>query len=165
MQHHAVKPWTFRDVSALGAFLLICFAIAAAGGAVTATSVGDWYQSLAKPGFTPPDWLFAPVWTVLYVLMAVAAWRVWRASGFSAARGALLAFVVQLALNLGWSVLFFGMNAIGAALAEMVALLTAIVVTLVLFIRIDRLAGILLLPYALWVGYALLLNASIWLMN
>lgn len=165
MQHHAVKPWTFRDVSALGAFLLICFAIAAAGGAVTATSVGDWYQSLAKPGFTPPDWLFAPVWTVLYVLMAVAAWRVWRASGFSAARGALLAFVVQLALNLGWSVLFFGMNAIGAALAEMVALLTAIVVTLVLFIRIDRLAGILILPYALWVGYALLLNASIWLMN
>ncbi len=165
MQHHGVKPSTLRDVSALVAFLLICFAVAAAGGAVTATSVGDWYQSLAKPGFTPPDWLFAPVWTALYVLMAVAAWRVWRASGFSAARGALLAFVVQLALNLGWSVLFFGMNAIGAALAEMVALLTAIVVTLVLFIRIDRLAGILLLPYALWVGYALLLNASIWLMN
>lgn len=165
MQHHAVKPWTFRDVSALGAFLLICFAAAAAGGAVTATSVGDWYKSLAKPGFTPPDWLFAPVWTVLYVLMAVAAWRVWRVAGFSAGRPALLAFGVQLALNLGWSVVFFGMNAVGAALAEMIALLTAIVVTLVLFIRIDRLAGILLMPYALWVGYALLLNASIWLMN
>ena len=165
MQNHAVKPSTFRDISGLGAFLLICFAVAAAGGAVTSTSVDDWYQALDKPWFTPPDWLFAPVWTVLYVLMAVAAWRVWRASGFSAARAALLAFVVQLTLNLGWSVLFFGINAIGAALIDIVALLTAIVVTLVLFLRIDRLAGILLSPYPVWVGYALILNASIWFMN
>ena len=165
MQHHPIKASTFRDLPALGAFLLICFAVAAAGSAVTSTSVGDWYQALDKPWFTPPDWLFAPVWTALYALMAIAAWRVWRASGFLPARWALLAFVVQLGLNLGWSVLFFGVNSIGAALVEIIALLVAIVVTLVLFFRIDRLAGLLLLPYALWVAYAVLLNASVWFLN
>lgn len=149
----------------LGVFLLLCFLVAAAGGAVTAMSVNDWYQGLEKPGFTPPDALFAPVWTALYALMAVAAWRVWRSSGFRDARWPLLAFAVQLGLNLGWSVLFFGMNLIGAALVEMIALLAAIVVTAMLFARRDRWAGVMLVPYVVWVGYALVLNASIWRLN
>ncbi len=149
----------------LGALLLICFAVAAVGGAVTATSVNDWYQNLEKPWFTPPDWVFAPVWTALYALMAVAGWRVWRESGFAQARWALLAFAIQLGLNLGWSLLFFGSNLIGAALVEIVVLLGAIVGTTVLFAKRDRLAGVLLVPYALWVGYALVLNASIWILN
>ncbi len=154
-----------RDLSTLGAFLLLCFAVAAAGGAVTATSVNDWYQSLEKPGFTPPDWLFPPVWTTLYALMAIAGWRVWRESGFFEARWALLAFATQLGLNFGWSLLFFGINLIGAALMEIVVLLCAIVVTTFLFAKRDRLAGVLLMPYVLWVGYALVLNASIWILN
>ena len=154
-----------RDLWVLGAFLLLCFAVAAVGGAVTATSVNDWYQTLAKPGFTPPDWLFAPVWTALYALMAVAGWRVWRRAGFREARWPLLVFALQLGLNLAWSVLFFGMNLIGSALLEMAVLLGAIILATILFARRDRLAGALLVPYALWVGYALMLNASIWILN
>ncbi len=145
--------------------MLLCFAVAAAGGAVTATSVNDWYQTLDKPWFTPPDWLFAPVWTALYALMAVAGWRVWRKSGFIMARWPLLAFTLQLGLNFGWSVLFFGMNLIGAALIEICVLLGAIVLTVVLFAKRDWLAGALLVPYTLWVGYASLLTASIWTLN
>ena len=165
MQLQSVKKSRLRDVWVLGAWLLICFAVAAAGGAVTATSVSDWYQTLEKPWFTPPDWVFAPVWTALFALMAVAGWRVWRKSGFAQARWALLAFAIQLGLNFGWSLLFFGGNLIGAALVEIVVLLGAIVVTTILFAQRDRLAGVLLLPYALWVGYAILLNASIWILN
>ncbi len=165
MQIPALERSTVRDLSVLGVFLLLCFLVAAAGGAVTAMSVNDWYQGLEKPGFTPPDALFAPVWTALYALMAVAAWRVWRSSGFRDARWPLLAFAVQLGLNLGWSILFFGMNLIGAALVEMIALLAAIVVTAMLFARRDRWAGVMLVPYVVWVGYALVLNASIWRLN
>ena len=165
MNVHSFKRSRLRDLWGLGAWLLICFAVAAAGGAVTATSVNDWYQTLQKPWFTPPDWVFAPVWTTLYALMAVAAWRVWRKSGFAQARWALLVFAIQLGLNFGWSLLFFGSHLIGAALVEIVVLLGAIVVTTILFARRDRLAGVLLLPYALWVGYAILLNASIWVLN
>lgn len=154
-----------KDIWMLGGFLLVCFSVAAAGGAITATSVDDWYQSLDKPGFTPPDWVFAPVWTTLYALMAIAGWRVWRASGPWGSRWALLAFATQLVLNLGWSILFFGLNLIGAALAEMAVLLGAILLTAFLFFRRDRLAGVLFAPYAVWVGYALLLNASIWRLN
>lgn len=165
MQIPALERSTVRDLSVLGVFLLLCFLVAAAGGAVTAMSVNDWYQGLEKPGFTPPDALFAPVWTALYALMAVAAWRVLRSSGFRDARWPLLAFAVQLGLNLGWSVLFFGMNLIGAALVEMIALLAAIVVTAMLFARRDRWAGVMLVPYVVWVGYALVLNASIWRLN
>lgn len=165
MQHNQTRNPRSREFPVLGVFLLLCFAVAAAGGAVTATSVNDWYQTLDKPWFTPPDWLFSPVWTALYLLMAVAGWRVWRRSGFENARGPLLVFGIQLGLNLAWSVLFFGMNLIGAALAEICALLGAVVLTVVLFARQDRLAGALLVPYALWVGYALVLNASIWTLN
>jgi tryptophan-rich sensory protein len=159
------KSFRLREVWVLGAFVLLCFAVAAVGGAVTATSVDDWYQSLAKPAFTPPDWLFAPVWTALYALMAIAAWRVWRKADAGQARGPMTVFALQLGLNLAWSVLFFGMNSIGAALLEICVLLGAIILTTILFARRDRLAGALFVPYALWVGYALLLNASIWVLN
>ncbi len=165
MQHKSMRTLRLRDIWMLGGFLLVCFSVAAAGAAITATSVDDWYQTLDKPGFTPPDWLFAPVWTALYALMAIAGWRVWRASGFRESSWALAAFAAQLALNLGWSILFFGLNLVGAALAEMVVLLGAILLTAFLFFRRDRLAGVLFAPYAAWVGYALLLNASIWVLN
>jgi len=157
-----------RDALGLAGFAALCLAVAAAGGAVTATSVGTWYQGLAKPAFNPPDWLFAPVWTTLYLMIAFAGWRVWRLRGWTDPRGlepAMLAWAIQLMLNLCWSFVFFGARLIGAALIEIVVLLVAIVATLRLFRRIDRPAAWLLLPYAAWVAYAALLNAALWRLN
>ena len=145
-------------------FVALCLAVSGIGGAVTATSVGTWYQTLQKPPFNPPDWVFAPVWTTLYVLMAIAGWRVWRARS-EAGRRALSVFAIQLGLNLAWSFLFFGFQQIGLALVEVAVLLLAILATMALFWRIDRLAGALFLPYLIWVGYATLLNASLWQLN
>lgn len=161
----APPPGRGRDLAALVAFLAICFAVAGLGGAVTATSVDDWYPTLAKPGFNPPAWVFPPIWTALFAAMAVAGWRVWRRAGLAGARAAFAAFAAQLALNLGWSALFFGLRSPGAALVEIVPLLAAIVVTGTLFWRIDQLAGLLFVPYALWVGFATLLTAAIWWLN
>jgi tryptophan-rich sensory protein len=154
-----------RDIAALAGFVALCLAVAAAGGAITATSVNTWYAALAKPAFNPPGWVFGPVWTVLYLMMALAAWRVWRARAAPGARLALGAWALQLALNLSWSFIFFGARMIGAALAEILVLLAAIVLTAVLFWRIDRAAGALLVPYAAWVAFATALNAALWRLN
>lgn len=153
-----------KNAAALAGFILLCLLVAAVGGAVTASSVGTWYQGLAKPSFNPPDWVFGPVWTTLYVLMAIAAWRVWRLE-LARRRPALALWALQLALNLCWSFVFFGARAIGPALAEIVVLLAAILATLVLFWRLDRLAGALLVPYAAWVAFAAVLNAALWRLN
>ena len=141
----------------------LCLAVGALGGWVTATSVKTWYPLLSKPGFTPPDWLFGPVWTALYVLMGIAAWRVWRAD--AKARNALAVFAVQLMLNLAWSVVFFGLRKIGAAVAVIVLLEAAILTTMAAFWRVDRSAAALLLPYALWVAFATVLNIAVWRLN
>ncbi len=154
-----------RDIAGLLGFLVVCFGVSAAGGAVTATSVGTWYQALQKPPFNPPDWLFAPVWTVLYVMMAVAGWRIWRAHGLRGARAAMTFFGIQLALNLAWSFVFFGYRLVGAALVEILALLIVIVITTILFWRRDRLAGALFVPYVGWVGFATALNFALWRLN
>ena len=166
MTDSAVRPLTpARSIGGLACFLVLCFVVSALGAAVTATSVGTWYQDLAKPSFNPPDWVFAPVWTTLFAFMAIAAWRVWRRTGLRAGRLALGVFVLQLALNLGWSTAFFGLQRIDLALVAVVVLLLAIVVNAVLFVRIDRLAGVLFVPYVAWVAFAILLNASILSLN
>ena len=154
-----------RDIAGLLVVLVICFGVSVAGGAVTASSVGTWYQALQKPPFNPPDWLFAPVWTVLYVMMAVAGWRVWRKHGLRGARAAMALFGIQLALNLAWSFVFFGYRLIGAALIEIVVLLVAIVLTTILLWRRDRFAGVLFIPYAGWVAFATALNFALWQLN
>jgi len=154
-----------NDVAGLVGFLLLGLAVSTLGGLATSTSVGTWYRALEKPPFNPPDWVFAPVWTTLYVLMAVAAWRIWRLPTSKRRSQALLAYCVQLALNFLWSMLFFGLQAIGMALAEVVFLLSAIIVTLVLFWQLDRVAGMLLLPYPVWVAFATVLNVSLWVLN
>ncbi len=156
---------TSRGLLGLVGFLAACLTVSALGGAATATSVGTWYQALQKPVFNPPDWVFAPVWTTLYILMAIAAWRVWRRGPSQDTRRALMVFAVQLALNLGWSIVFFGFRQIGLALVEVVVLLAAIIATTTLFWRVDRLAGALFIPYGLWVAYASLLNAALWRLN
>ena len=154
-----------RDLIGLGGFLLLCFAVSGLGGVATASSVGSWYQALVKPSFNPPDWVFGPVWTTLFVLIAIAGWRIWRRPDSRARRVALAFYAVQLGLNLAWSVLFFGLQLIGGALVDIFLLLTAIVATTILFWRIEWAAAALLVPYATWVAFALLLNGSIWLLN
>lgn len=153
------------DLLGLGGFLVLCLAISAIGGWVTADSVGTWYRTLQKPVFNPPDWVFAPVWTLLYLMIALAGWRVWRRVGFSGARAGMVAYSAQLALNLAWSFLFFGGRLMGTALAEILLLLVAIGVNAALFWRTDRLAGWLLIPYAAWVAFACLLNFALWRLN
>jgi tryptophan-rich sensory protein len=161
-----LRPRSRRDdLIGLAGFLLAVFAVAAAAGAVTADSVATWYQTLNRPAFTPPDGVFAPVWTILYAAMAVAGWRVWRKVGFSGGRNALTLFAIQLLLNGAWSFLFFGAREIGIALVDIVVLLLVIAATTAAFWRIDRIAGLLFVPYLLWVGYATALNAGIWLLN
>ena len=155
----------FADLAGLVFFIALCLGIGALGASVTATSVRTWYAELARPSFTPPNAVFGPVWTALFVLMAVAAWRVWRAADREATRGPLTLFALQLALNLGWSVVFFGLQKIGAAVATIVVLDVAVVVTMLAFRTIDRAAALLLVPYLAWVSFATVLNIAFWQLN
>lgn len=149
----------------LAAFVLVCFVAAGLGSLVTTPRIGGWYAGLEKPFFNPPSWLFGPVWTVLFLAMAVAGWLVWRRRGFSGAPVAFALFGVQLALNVLWSVLFFGLRSPGAALVEIVVLWSFILATLLAFARIHRGAGLLLAPYLAWVTFAAILNLAIWYLN
>jgi tryptophan-rich sensory protein len=145
--------------------IVVCEGVGLLAAAATQSSVTTWYPTLAKPVFTPPDWLFAPVWTLLYAMMGVAAALVWRAEGRAARREALLWFGLQLLLNGGWSFAFFGARSPTAGLAVIVALWGALAVTTRRFFALRRAAGWLLVPYLLWVSYALALNLGIWLLN
>ncbi|MFO7767526.1 MAG: TspO/MBR family protein [bacterium] len=150
---------------ALVAFLAACFLVAGLGGWFTSMGMPEWYASLQKPSWNPPSWVFAPVWTTLYVMMALAAWLVWKEAGFSGAAAALSLFFVQLLLNLAWSGLFFGLQSPGWAMIELVVLWAAILVATVLFFRHSAAAGALLVPYLLWVTFAGFLNAAIVRLN
>ncbi len=166
MEHHIVrKPTRAQALAALAGFLGVCFLVSGLGGWVTSTSVDTWYQTLEKPPFNPPDWVFAPVWTALYIFMAVAGWRVWRKVGFAQAKTAFTYYFIQLALNLVWSFLFFGAQNVGAALLEVVVFLIAIIATMLHFAQFDKIAAGLFVPYAAWVSFATLLNGSIWFLN
>lgn len=150
---------------ALALFLLVTFAAGAIGSAATFENVRAWYPSLAKPAWTPPGWLFGPVWTCLYVAMAVAAWRVWRKAAPAEARRVLQLYGTQIALNALWSVLFFGLRNPGLALIEIVILWALLAALLVRFWRADRIAGFLWAPYVAWVTFATALNGAIWVLN
>lgn len=154
-----------RDLLGLGVFVLVCLGISALGGWVTSGSVDTWYQALQKPPFNPPDWLFAPVWTLLYLMIAISGWRAWRSPAHDRLRVAMAAYAAQLALNLAWSWVFFGGRLIGPAFAVILLLLLAISVNAALFWRVDRLAGWLFLPYAAWVAFAAALNFALWRLN
>ena len=128
-------------------------------------SPGDWYAALEKPPFNPPNWIFGPVWTLLYAMMAVAAWRVWLRRAKAPVVLPLFIYAVQLTLNALWSWLFFGRHAMGMAFIEIMVLWCAILATVVLFWRVSRLAGGLLLPYLAWVAFAAFLNLTLWRLN
>ncbi len=156
-------PSAAAQAVALIGFFVGTFCAAAIGGLATAASVTSWYADLAKPAWTPPSWVFGPVWGVLYSLMAVAAWLVWRLRPTS--ERPMIAFWTQLVLNVLWSVCFFGLRSPGLGLIAIGALLVAIIVTRNAFASVSRLAGWLLVPYLLWVAYAATLNAGIWWQN
>ncbi|ACD21094.1 TspO/MBR family protein [Paraburkholderia phytofirmans] len=121
-----------------------------------------WYVALQKPAFNPPDWVFPPAWSVLYVLMAIAAWRVWKRDGLSAA---IVLWLVQLLFNAAWMWLFFGLHRADVALADILILLVLIVALTFAFWRRDRWAGGLLMPYVAWVAFAAVLNHALWQLN
>jgi tryptophan-rich sensory protein len=146
-------------------WLVLCLGAAWTGSLITRPAIPGWYAELAKPAWTPPSWVFGPVWTALYIMMAVAAWLVWRKGGAAAAAVPLGLFLVQLALNVSWSPLFFGLHRPDLAFFVIVLLWCAILATLVAFWRVSPAAGWLLLPYLLWVTYASALNFAIWRLN
>jgi tryptophan-rich sensory protein len=155
---------TRKQVLGLVAWLLVAF-VAAAIGAAASIEAAPFYAQIARPGWAPPATWFGPVWTLLYLLMGLAAWLAWRVGGFRAAGTALTLFGVQLALNALWSWLFFAWHRGGLALADIVLLWLAIAATAVAFWRLRPLAGALLLPYLLWVGFATALNFAVWRLN
>jgi benzodiazapine receptor len=154
-----------RSVMGLVVAVVICLGAGALGSVFTTPAIPDWYAQLAKPAWTPPNRLFGPVWTALYFMMAVAAWLVWRRGGSAATAAPLGLFGLQLALNVAWSGLFFGLHMPGAAFAEIVALWGLILATLIAFWRVTPWAGWLMLPYLAWVTFASALNFAIWRMN
>lgn len=142
--------------------LLVCFGVAWFGSLFTP---GEWYQTLTKPSWTPPNAVFPPVWTALYLLMAISAWLVWTQRGFKSARGVLLPFGLQLVFNGLWSWVFFGMHRPGLAIVDITLLWLSLVVTIFLFARRRPLAAWLLIPYLIWISYASALNLAIWQLN
>ena len=156
---------TRRQVFGLTIALVATFAAAAIGGLGMGGEVEGWYRTLERPTWTPPSWLFGPVWTILYTLMAVAACLVWRRGGWGGARLALGLYVVQLALNAAWTPVFFGLHEVGWALVLLVTLWLMIVATTVAFFRKSTAAGALLVPYLAWTTFAGVLNGALWVLN
>lgn len=146
-------------------WLTLCFAVAGISGRWTAVEVAGWYKTLHMPAIAPPNWLFGPVWTLLYAMMAVAVWRVGLAESSPARNVALALFLVQLGLNFAWSLIFFRWHAIGWAFAEVAALWVAILATALAFARVDMPAAWMMAPYLAWVSFASLLNFLIWRLN
>lgn len=144
--------------------VLLCTGLGFLSGLVTSGQINDWYSSIQKPSWNPPNWIFGPVWTTLYILMGIAAALIWH-SGHQKKNMALRYFVFQFFLNLLWSFIFFGLHQPGAAFAEIILLLVMIALTVTSFFSIHKTAGLLLLPYILWVSFATVLNGTIWWLN
>jgi tryptophan-rich sensory protein len=154
----------FKQIIGLLGWLLLSFA-AAAIGSIASIQAAAFYRQLAQPSWAPPSSVFGPVWSLLYALMGIAAWLVWREGGWRRQRGALGLFVLQLAVNALWSWLFFGWHRGALAFADIVLLWLLIVATVIGFWRVRPLAGALLLPYLGWVGFATALNYAVWHLN
>ena len=156
---------TKAQVIGLVVAVVVCYGAALLGNLATMPQIPTWYAGIAKPPWTPPDWLFGPVWSLLYAMMAVAAWLIWRQSDWKTAKSPLLWFAAQLILNSLWSILFFGMQKPAWSMVEVFFLWLAILMTVRAFWPVSRLAAGLLVPYLLWVSFASVLNVAIWQLN
>lgn len=152
-----------KNVFVLILFVLGCLAVGAVSGIATTDGLKDWYPAIVKPSFNPPNWVFGPVWTLLYCMMGVSLFLVWKKVGFSLLPFSV--FVIQIALNFFWSFLFFKFHLLGWSLVEIVVLWCFILLTIIVFYQISRKAAYLLVPYLLWVSFATLLNASFFRLN
>jgi len=153
-----------KQITGLVCWLVLSYATSAIG-ALGSMQAQSFYGQLNQPAWAPPAWLFGPAWTLLYTLMAIAAWLVWRQGGFRAQRRAMSLFLAQLILNALWSWIFFSWQLGGAAFAEIILLWLLIVATTVSFWRVKPVAGLLMIPYLLWVSFASALNFALWQMN
>ncbi len=147
----------------LAGLIVLCVATGFIGSLASMDAIPTWYAALNKPSWNPPNWVFAPVWTTLYIMMAVAAWRVWLTG--DRVKPALTLFFIQLALNLLWTLIFFGLHSPGGALIEVVPFWAAILATMLAFFGRDKWAGLLFVPYLAWVSFAAVLNFAIWRLN
>lgn len=145
--------------------VVVCVAIGGLSGFATTDAISGWYATIQKPSFNPPNWIFGPVWTVLYIMMGVALGLVWSGATKLPKQKAYAFFITQLVLNGVWSILFFAMENPPLAMADIALLLVFIVLTIKAFFPISKLAAYLLIPYLLWVSFASVLNASIWYLN
>lgn len=147
-------------------WIVLCQLAGGIGSLFTSSAIPDWYASLVRPAIAPPNWIFGPVWTTLYLLMGIAAWLVWRRRGeVSVAKIGLIIFGVQLVLNSLWSILFFGLHSPEAAFVEIIFLWIAIVATIVWFAKVSKSAAWLLVPYLAWVSFAAYLNYQFYVLN
>ncbi|NWG03906.1 MAG: tryptophan-rich sensory protein [Syntrophaceae bacterium] len=153
------------DILKLVASVLLCQLAGFLGSLFTTPAIPTWYQTLNKPFFTPPNWIFSPVWISLFVLMGISLFFVWRRSDHPQFKPALIFFFIQLILNTLWSIAFFGLKSPLLGLVDIILLWIAILLTVVHFLKISKLAGVLLIPYLLWVSFASLLNFSLWILN
>jgi translocator protein len=151
-----------RDAFGLAGFLALAFGVMVLGGTAAGRGIVDWYPQLAKPAYTPPGWVFGPLWAMLYPLQAIAGWRVWREHR---SPGATLLFLLQLGLNAAWPWVFFSWQRLDLAFLDCTLLLLAVVATILAFWRVHRGAALLLVPYLAWVAFATVLTRAIWRLN
>lgn len=146
--------------------IIVCLAAGFIGSIFTNRSIPIWYESLKKPSFNPPAWLFGPVWTALFILMGISLFLIWKIGlNYNGVKTALIVFGIQLILNILWSILCFGLRAPLAAFIEIIILWILILMTILIFYPISKAAALLLLPYILWVSFASVLNFSLWQLN
>jgi len=155
----------FREILKLVASVLLCQIAGFLGSLFTTPAISTWYATLKKPFFTPPNWIFSPVWISLFILMGISLFFVWRRTDHPKFKIAFIFFFVQLILNVLWSIFFFGLKLPLLGLVDIVLLWIAILLTIRHFSKVSKFAGVLLLPYLVWVSFATLLNFSLWILN
>ena len=154
-----------KDILKLAISIVLCQLAGFLGSIFTAPAIPTWYKTLKKPFFTPPDWIFGPVWISLFILMGISLFLVWRKQEHPQFKITLTFFLIQLIFNILWSAAFFGLRSPLLGLIDIVLLWVAILLTIRNFLRISKVAGLLLLPYVLWVSFAVVLNFSLWILN
>ena len=159
------SPTRAKQAIGLIVFIAVCLGAGGLGAIATTQEIDGWYKTIAKPAWNPPDYVFGPVWTTLFIMMAIAGWLVWKPAGFKPVIVPLSLFGIQLILNVAWSWVFFGLHQTGWAVIEILVLWAVILATMVTFFRSSKVAGWLMVPYLAWVSFASVLNVAIWRLN